>query len=72
MPKESCGFICSFFFFIDMMFYRNRQLTKGNLFIFLRFTFCQYPFVLSVNAKRTILKRDSEQQMIVNARVNFK
>ncbi|CAF1519114.1 unnamed protein product, partial [Adineta ricciae] len=32
------------------------------------FTFCQYPFVLSVNAKRTILKRDSEQQMIVNAR----
>ncbi|CAF3189557.1 unnamed protein product [Rotaria socialis] len=32
------------------------------------FTFCQYPFVLSINAKRTILKRDSEQQMIVNAR----
>ncbi|UJR25736.1 hypothetical protein I4U23_007086 [Adineta vaga] len=32
------------------------------------FTFCQYPFVLSVNAKRTILKRDSEQQMILNAR----
>ncbi|CAF3910605.1 unnamed protein product [Rotaria sp. Silwood2] len=32
------------------------------------FTFCQYPFVLSINAKRTILKRDSEQQMIINAR----
>lgn len=34
------------------------------------FTFCQYPFVLSVNTKRTILKRDSEQQMIVSARVS--
>ncbi|CAF0803231.1 unnamed protein product [Rotaria sp. Silwood1] len=32
------------------------------------FTFCQYPFVFSINAKRTILKRDSEQQMIINAR----
>ncbi|CAF0972553.1 unnamed protein product [Adineta steineri] len=40
---------------------QSRGITGG-------FTFCQYPFVLSVNAKRTILKRDSEQQMIVNAR----
>ncbi|XP_013421867.1 probable E3 ubiquitin-protein ligase HECTD2 [Lingula anatina] len=32
------------------------------------FTFCQYPFILSITAKRTILQRDSEQQMIVMAR----
>lgn len=32
------------------------------------FSFCQYPFVLSITAKRTILQRDSEQQMIVMAR----
>lgn len=49
----------------------NEQI-KIFLFFFLSsFTFCQYPFVLSVNAKRTILKRDSEQQMIVSARVSF-
>ncbi|XP_074642378.1 putative E3 ubiquitin-protein ligase HECTD2 [Tubulanus polymorphus] len=32
------------------------------------FTFCQYPFILSITAKRTILQRDSEQQMIIMAR----
>lgn len=32
------------------------------------FSFCQYPFVLSIGAKRSILQRDSEQQMIVMAR----
>ncbi|XP_048746194.2 probable E3 ubiquitin-protein ligase HECTD2 isoform X2 [Ostrea edulis] len=32
------------------------------------FSFCQYPFILSINAKRTILQRDSEQQMIIMAR----
>ncbi|XP_064630554.1 probable E3 ubiquitin-protein ligase HECTD2 isoform X2 [Lineus longissimus] len=32
------------------------------------FTFCQYPFILSINAKRTILQKDSEQQMIIMAR----
>ena len=39
--------------------------------LFFSFTFCQYPFVLSITAKRAILKRDSEQQMIVNARVSY-
>jgi hypothetical protein len=34
-----------------------------------RFSFCQYPFVLSIAAKRSILQKDSEQQMIVQARV---
>lgn len=32
------------------------------------FSFCQYPFILSIVAKRTILTKDSEQQMILNAR----
>ncbi|ELU04155.1 hypothetical protein CAPTEDRAFT_93626 [Capitella teleta] len=32
------------------------------------FSFCQYPFVLSITAKRSILQRDSEQQMIIMAR----
>ncbi|KAJ8317303.1 hypothetical protein KUTeg_005207 [Tegillarca granosa] len=32
------------------------------------FSFCQYPFILSISAKRSILQRDSEQQMIINAR----
>ncbi|ESO93074.1 hypothetical protein LOTGIDRAFT_119782, partial [Lottia gigantea] len=32
------------------------------------FSFCQYPFILSIAAKRTILQRDSEQQMIIMAR----
>ena len=35
-----------------------------------RFSFCQYPFILSISAKRTILQRDSEQQMIIMARVS--
>ncbi len=35
-----------------------------------RFSFCQYPFILSIAAKRTILQRDSEQQMIIMARVS--
>ncbi|XP_067657511.1 probable E3 ubiquitin-protein ligase HECTD2 isoform X1 [Haliotis asinina] len=32
------------------------------------FSFCQYPFILSIAAKRTILQKDSEQQMIIMAR----
>ncbi|CAG5130186.1 unnamed protein product [Candidula unifasciata] len=32
------------------------------------FSFCQYPFILSLTAKRTILQKDSEQQMIIMAR----
>ena len=38
--------------------------------VYCRFSFCQYPFILSITAKRTILQRDSEQQMIIMARVN--
>ncbi|KAG8176214.1 hypothetical protein JTE90_016084, partial [Oedothorax gibbosus] len=33
-----------------------------------RFSYCQYPFILSIVAKKMILQRDSEQQMILNAR----
>ncbi|XP_050421028.1 probable E3 ubiquitin-protein ligase HECTD2 isoform X2 [Adelges cooleyi] len=32
------------------------------------FAYCQYPFILSIVAKRIILTKDSEQQMILNAR----
>lgn len=34
-----------------------------------RFTFCQYPFILSTVVKKAIIQRDSEQQMISMARV---
>lgn len=33
------------------------------------FSFCQYPFLLSIEGKRKILERDSEQQMIQIAKV---
>ena len=33
-----------------------------------QFSYCQYPFVLSIVAKRHILTKDSEQQMILTAR----
>ncbi|XP_062859267.1 probable E3 ubiquitin-protein ligase HECTD2 isoform X2 [Trichomycterus rosablanca] len=33
-----------------------------------RFTFCQYPFILSTVVKKAIIQRDSEQQMISMAR----
>lgn len=36
------------------------------------FSFCQYPFILSINAKRQILEYSAEQQMIQTARVNCK
>ena len=35
----------------------------------IRFTFCQFPFILSAVVKKAILQRDSEQQMISMARV---
>ena len=34
------------------------------------FSFCQYPFILSIDAKRKILERDSEHQMIQIAKAN--
>ncbi|XP_059470269.1 probable E3 ubiquitin-protein ligase HECTD2 [Neocloeon triangulifer] len=33
-----------------------------------KFSYCQFPFLLSIAAKRYILTKDSEQQMILNAR----
>nr|CAD7266604.1 unnamed protein product [Timema shepardi] len=33
-----------------------------------QFAYCQYPFILSIVAKRIILTKDSEQQMILTAR----
>ncbi|KAL1122994.1 hypothetical protein AAG570_003318 [Ranatra chinensis] len=33
-----------------------------------QFSYCQYPFILSILAKRIILTKDSEQQMILTAR----
>lgn len=33
-----------------------------------KFSFCQYPFILSLAAKRFIMQKDSESQMIVMAR----
>ncbi|XP_032229698.2 probable E3 ubiquitin-protein ligase HECTD2 isoform X2 [Nematostella vectensis] len=36
-----------------------------------KFSFCQYPFILSLGAKRYIMQKDSESQMIVMARVVF-
>ncbi|KAK3710761.1 hypothetical protein QZH41_005390 [Actinostola sp. cb2023] len=33
-----------------------------------KFSFCQYPFILSLGAKRYVMQKDSESQMIVMAR----
>lgn len=33
-----------------------------------QFSYCQYPFILSIVAKRHILTKDSEQQMVMTAR----
>ncbi len=35
------------------------------------FSFCQYPFILSLTAKRDILEQDSEQQMIKIAKKSY-
>ena len=43
------------------------SLKKLNIFKYL-FPFLQYPFILSIVAKRHILTKDSEQQMILTAR----
>lgn len=44
--------------------------TYCTLFGFSKFSFCQYPFILSLAAKRYIMQKDSESQMIVMARVS--
>ncbi|RWS26545.1 putative E3 ubiquitin-protein ligase HECTD2-like protein [Leptotrombidium deliense] len=51
-------------------YYRWQNPSKSNseLEKTFRFSYCQYPFILSIVAKKLILQRDSEQQMILNAR----
>lgn len=46
---------------------------KGMFYLFFssfRFSFCQHPFIISIAAKKVIIQRDSEQQMISIARVS--
>ncbi|MGH0119705.1 UNVERIFIED_CONTAM: hypothetical protein FKN15_058658 [Acipenser sinensis] len=50
---------------IDIMEEYNTWHSYGNSH---RFSFCQFPFILSIAAKKTITQRDSEQQMISIAR----
>ena len=56
-------------------FYSSAQYEAGVVFYsffldFSKFSFCQYPFTLSLAAKRFIMQKDSESQMIVMARVS--
>ncbi|XP_074602235.1 putative E3 ubiquitin-protein ligase HECTD2 isoform X3 [Brevipalpus obovatus] len=44
-------------------YHRWQNPSKHN-----KFSYCQFPFILSIVAKKTIFQKDSEQQMIVNAR----
>nr|XP_006117511.1 probable E3 ubiquitin-protein ligase HECTD2 isoform X2 [Pelodiscus sinensis] len=50
---------------IDLMEEYHNWQCYGNSH---RFSFCQYPFVISIAAKKVIIQRDSEQQMINMAR----
>uniref|UniRef100_A0A8C9RQ59 HECT-type E3 ubiquitin transferase n=1 Tax=Scleropages formosus TaxID=113540 RepID=A0A8C9RQ59_SCLFO len=50
---------------IDIMEDYQTWQTHGNS---NRFSFCQYPFILSTVTKKAIIQRDSEQQMISMAR----
>ena len=46
-------------------------ILKSHVFFvnYRRFSFCQYPFILSMSAKKMILQRDSEHQMLIMAKV---
>uniref|UniRef100_A0A8D0C4R7 Probable E3 ubiquitin-protein ligase HECTD2 n=1 Tax=Salvator merianae TaxID=96440 RepID=A0A8D0C4R7_SALMN len=50
---------------IDLMEEYHNWQCGGNSH---RFSFCQYPFIISIAAKKVIIQRDSEQQMINIAR----
>ncbi|XP_042712754.1 probable E3 ubiquitin-protein ligase HECTD2 isoform X3 [Chrysemys picta bellii] len=50
---------------IDLMEEYHNWQCYGNSH---RFSFCQYPFIISIAAKKVIIQRDSEQQMISMAR----
>uniref|UniRef100_A0A8C4P5N5 HECT-type E3 ubiquitin transferase n=1 Tax=Dromaius novaehollandiae TaxID=8790 RepID=A0A8C4P5N5_DRONO len=52
---------------IDLMEEYHNWQCYGNSH---RFSFCQYPFIISIAAKKVIIQRDSEQQMISIARVS--
>ncbi|KAF4791348.1 putative E3 ubiquitin-protein ligase HECTD2 [Turdus rufiventris] len=51
---------------IDLMEEYHNWQCYGNSH---RFSFCQYPFIISIAAKKVIIQRDSEQQMISIARL---
>ncbi|XP_054019302.1 probable E3 ubiquitin-protein ligase HECTD2 isoform X2 [Dryobates pubescens] len=51
---------------IDLMEEYHNWQCYGNSH---RFSFCQYPFIISIAAKKVIIQRDSEQQMISFARL---
>ncbi|XP_053244658.1 probable E3 ubiquitin-protein ligase HECTD2 [Podarcis raffonei] len=50
---------------IDLMEEYHNWQCYGNT---QRFSFCQYPFIISIAAKKVIIQKDSEQQMINIAR----
>ncbi|OXB60521.1 hypothetical protein ASZ78_002152 [Callipepla squamata] len=54
---------------IDLMEEYHNWQCYGNSH---RFSFCQYPFIISIAAKKVIIQRDSEQQMISIARLTRK
>uniref|UniRef100_A0A8C7H933 HECT-type E3 ubiquitin transferase n=1 Tax=Oncorhynchus kisutch TaxID=8019 RepID=A0A8C7H933_ONCKI len=57
--KSSCFHICSYF---------SQSIILSSI-LLLKFSLCQFLFILSKMVKRTIFQRDSEQQMICMARV---
>ncbi|KAG1677788.1 putative E3 ubiquitin-protein ligase HECTD2 [Nymphon striatum] len=44
--------------------YQSWENSKKN-----RFNYCQYPFVLTIAAKKHILQKDAQHQMVINARI---
>lgn len=45
--------------------------SNNNIPDYRRFSFCHYPFVLSMTAKTMMLKLDSERQMLITAKVDM-
>ncbi|KAG1659351.1 putative E3 ubiquitin-protein ligase HECTD2 [Nymphon striatum] len=46
--------------------YQSWENSKKN-----RFNYCQYPFVLTIAAKKHILQKDAQHQMVINARYSL-
>ena len=57
--------------YFQIMYFLNINNENMLFYISIRFSFCQYPFLLSIEAKMKILKKDSEDQMITTAKVNI-